>query len=110
MDPITKKESYNVPEPYNNEVSDTCDYTPPSVSLSTSGNQIIATIRRGSNAIVGYTLYVDGVENNAISVGSNGVINGYTLNGTEKSLKIMISDNVGYTAVATLQIDQSSGE
>jgi hypothetical protein len=43
-------------------------------------------------------------------VASNGVINGYTLNGTEKSLKIMISDNVGYTAVATLQIDQSSGE
>ena len=77
-------------------------------TIQKSGNQIIATIRRGSNAITGYTLYVDGVENNAISVASNGVINGYTLNGTEKSLKIMISDNVGYVAVAELQIDQGS--
>ena len=110
IDPITQKESYNVPEPYNNEVSDTCNYSPPSVSLSVSGDTIIATIRQGSGAITGYTLYVDGVANNAISVGADGVISGYTLTGTEKSLKIMISDEAGYTAVSELNLDTGGSE
>ncbi len=110
MDPITKEESYNVPEPYNKDQNDPCTYTPPSVSLSVLGNQIIATIRKGSMNVVGYTLWVDGVENNAISVDANGVVNGYTLNGSEKYLKIMISDAAGYTAVADLQLDSGGGE
>ncbi len=109
IDPITEKESYNVPEPYNKDQSDPCTYSPPSVSLSVLGNQIIATIRKGSLNVVGYTLWVDGVENNAISVSPSGVVNGYTLNGTEQYLKIMISDEAGYTAVADLQLDTGGG-
>ena len=107
IDPITKKESYNVPEPYNKDVSDTCTYSPPSVSLSVLNGQIIATIRKGSTNVVGYTLYVDGVANNAISVDAAGVVHGYTLTGSEQHLKIMISDEAGYTAVAELELDQT---
>ena len=57
--------------------------------------------------MVGYTLYVDGVANNAISVDAAGVVHGYTLTGSEQHLKIMISDEAGYTAVAELELDQT---
>ena len=110
IDPITKEESYNVPEPYNKDVSDPCNYTPPSVSLSVSGSTIIATIRKGSGNITGYTLYVDDTPYNAISVGADGVISGYTLTGSEKYLKMMISDEAGYTAVADLTLDSGGGD
>jgi hypothetical protein len=40
-DPMTGKESYNVPEPYDKETEDTCNYIPPEVALSTSGNKFI---------------------------------------------------------------------
>jgi len=43
-------------------------------------------------------------EKSGISVGSNGVVNGYTLDGTESSVKIMITDTAGYTAVAEKEL------
>ncbi|MBR2741570.1 transglycosylase domain-containing protein [Candidatus Saccharibacteria bacterium] len=97
-DPMTGNDVYNVPEPYNREVNDTCDYRPPQLSLSISGNNIVASIAKGTNDITGYTLYIDGVEKTGISLGGNGVISGYTLNGTEKSVKLTISDSAGYMA------------
>ena len=98
-DPMTGKDTYSVPEPYNREESDTCDYEPPYVNLSTSGSNIIATIHKGTHGISGYTLYVNGVEKEGISIGdSSGVISGYTLDGTESSIKITISDSAGYLA------------
>ena len=96
-DPMTGKEVYNVPEPYNRDASDTCEYVPPQVAISTSGSNIIASITRGTNDITGHTLYVNGVEKSGTSLGSNGVVYGYTLDGTESSIKIVISDSAGYT-------------
>ncbi len=97
-DPMTGKENVEVPAPYNKDASDTCDYTPPSVSLSVSGDDIVAAISRGSYNIAGYTLYVDGADKGSVTVGSNGVVSGYKLTGTEKTIKLTISDTAGYYA------------
>lgn len=97
-DPMTGNDVYSVPEPYDRETSDPCDYIPPQLALSTSGKNIIATIKRGTYDIAGYTLYINGVEQSGISLGTDGVINGYTLKGTETSIKLVVSDSAGYMA------------
>ena len=107
-DPMTGKEVYNVPEPYDRDNSDTCNYEPPRLSLSTRGDHIIATIGRGSYEITGYTLYINGVEQSGISVGGDGVVNGYTLDGTESSIKLVISDSAGYTASNEMTLTPST--
>ncbi|MBR3138061.1 penicillin-binding protein [Candidatus Saccharibacteria bacterium] len=104
LDPMTGESVYSVPEPYNREVSDTCNYEPPRLSLSISDNKIIATIRKGTNDIAGYTLYINGVEKTGISLGGNGVINGYTLKGTETSVKFVITDSAGYSATSEMTL------
>ncbi len=104
IDPMTGNDVYNVPEPYNRDESDPCDYEPPRLSLSTSGKSIIATVKRGSYDLAGYTLYINGVEQGGISLGDNGVIHGYTLNNTETSIKFIISDSAGYTASAEMSL------
>ena len=103
-DPMTGNDVVNVPEPYDREKSDTCDYEPPRLSLSISGSRIIATIKKGSYGITGYTLYINGTEKSGISVGSDGTVNGYTLTGRESSVKLMISDSAGYTAVSEITL------
>lgn len=103
-DPMTGNDVYSVPEPYDYNQNDTCDYDPPQVSLSISGERIIATIRRGSYDVSGYTLYVNGVEQSGISLGDDGVVNGYTLNGTEDSIRFTISDSAGYTGSSEMSL------
>ena len=104
IDPMTGESVYSVPEPYNREVSDTCNYAPPRLSLSVSENRIIATIRKGTYDIAGYTLYVNGVEQGGISLGGNGVINGYALKGTESSIRFVITDTSGYSASSEMTL------
>jgi hypothetical protein len=101
---MTGKDVYNVPEPYKRDTSDTCDYTAPQLALSTSGNSIIANIRRGSYDITGYTLYVDGAEKTGISLGSGGKISGYTLTGKEKNIRLTITDSAGGTATSEMTL------
>lgn len=103
-DPMTGANVYNVPEPYDRDTSDPCDYSPPQLSLSISGNRIVAAIRRGSYDIAGYTLYVNGVEQSGISVGGDGTVSGYTLNGSETSIKLTISDSAGYSASSEMTL------
>ena len=107
LDPMTGETVYTVPEPYNREINDTCDYRPPSVTISPSGSSLIASIKKGSYDIVGYTLVVDGVEIPNISVNSKGVVSGYTLDGSEKSIKFTVSDTAGYQTTAELTIDNN---
>ena len=78
--------------------------------MSTSGSTIIATIKKGSYNIKGYSLYVDGAEKKGIGVSSNGVVSGYTLKGTEKSIKFEVSDEAGYVATSTLTLTPSKTE
>ncbi len=107
IDPMTGDANYTVPEPYNKDTSDTCNYTPPEVSLSVSGNNVIASVKKGSDSISSYVLTVDGTEYKNITVAANGVVSGYTLKGTETSLKIAVTDSAGYTATSSLTL--SSG-
>lgn len=101
IDPMTGESVYTVPEPYNRETEDTCNYTPPTVSLSTSGTNIVATIKKGTYDIAGYTLYVDDIEQSGISINSKGIVSGYVLDGCEKSLKLVVRDTADYYATAT---------
>lgn len=103
-DPMTGKEVVTVPEPYDKDNTDTCDYTPPQVSLSASGGRLTAVVRKGTYDIAGYTLYINGVEQSGISLGGNGVITGYTLDGSESSAKIVISDAAGYEASSEIKL------
>ena len=103
-DPLTGENVYNVPEPYNRDENDTCTYVPPEVSISTRGDTIVVGIRRGSYDIVGQTLYVDGVAINGIYVDSDGTLYGYTIDGTESSLRIVISDAAGYAASSEIKL------
>lgn len=96
-DPMTGKDVVEVPEPYNQEESDPCNYVPPTVTVSTNGKNIIATIKKGSYDIAGYTLYVNGVEQSGIGL-SNGTVTGYTLKDTDKTIKFVVSDAAGYQA------------
>lgn len=101
IDPMTGNAVYSVPEPYNRDANDTCDYSPPEVSLSTSGGSIVASIRRGSYDIASYTLYINGVEQSGISLGGNGVISGYTLKDDETAtIKFVVTDAAGYSTSA----------
>ena len=111
-DPMTGKDVYSVPEPYDRDTSDTCSYTPPQVSLSTSENYIIASVKKGTNDIDGYTLQVTAngktTDYNNISVSGDGRINGYTLNGTESAIKLMVSDTAGYVASTQMNLTPKS--
>lgn len=103
-DPMTGKDVYSVPEPYNKDTEDTCNYTPPEVAISTSGSKIMAVVKKGSYNIASYTLYINGTEQNGISLGSDGVINGYSLDGSESSIKFSATDESGYTASSSLTL------
>ena len=107
-DPMTGKDNYTVPEPYDNENTDNCNYSPPTVAISTSGDKVIATIHKGSYDLAGYTLQVTAggktTDYNSISIGSNGVVNGYTIKGTETAIKLMVSDSAGYIASAEMSL------
>ena len=104
-DPFTKEESYSVPEPYNKDVSDTCNYSPPEItSLYTSGSSIIVKYKTGTNSIYGFSLFIDGVEQSGAYLNSSGVVGGYTLDGTESKVKVMLSDSAGYTVVEEITL------
>ena len=104
IDPMTGKDVYSVPEPYNKDAEDTCDYIPPEVAVSTSGNMIRINATPGSYKISSYALYIDNTEQSGISVDADGIISGYTLDGSESSIKVSATDEAGYTATSTLTL------
>ena len=105
IDPMTGDTVYTVPEPYNREVKDTCDYRPPTVSVTTSGSNIIASIKKGTYDISKYTLYVDNIEQPSITINAKGVISGYALDGSEKVVKLVVTDSAGYQTTAETTLD-----
>ncbi|MBR3324113.1 penicillin-binding protein [Candidatus Saccharibacteria bacterium] len=104
IDPMSGEAVYNVPEPYDRDTKDTCNYKAPTVKLATSNTNIVATIVKGTSDIAGYTLYVDGLEQPNINIDSKGIVTGYTLDGSEKSIKLVVSDTAGYQTTAELTL------
>ena len=105
IDPMTGNAIYSVPEPYNRDKNDTCDYQPPRVSLSISGCKLNASISRGTSDLSGATLYINGVEKGGVSLGGGTI---YTLDGSETSARLTVSDAAGYTSSGDITIDSSS--
>lgn len=101
IDPMTGNAVYSVPEPYNRDQNDTCDYQPPRISLSISGCTLNASIRKGTYDLAGATLYVNGIEKGGVST-SGGAI--YTLDGSETSASLNVSDSSGYTSSGEITI------
>lgn len=101
IDPLTGNAVYSVPEPYNREQNDTCDFEPPRVSLSTGDCKLSAKIAKGTYDLASATLYINGVEKGGVSL-SGGVI--YTLTGTETSARLVVADSSGYSATGEIAI------
>lgn len=59
IDPMTKRESWNVPEGYNREKTDTCQYSAPRVRASRGADGVEFTISRGT-ADYSYVVKFDG--------------------------------------------------
>ena len=102
-DPISKKTFWYVPEPYDRETEDTCDYTPPSVKLYRSGSSLRVSITKGSAKLNKYDLLVDGEVKEEGAITSNSFDLKYKLTSTDKKIKIRISDTADY--LATDEID-----
>ncbi|MBQ3318570.1 penicillin-binding protein [Candidatus Saccharibacteria bacterium] len=75
VDPMTKKEVWTVPEPYNAEEEDDCTYNytfPGLSSLTRSGNTISFVITAGSESLKSYTISVDDTLIETISISAGG--------------------------------------
>ena len=108
IDPMTGEAVYNVPEPYNRDTKDPCNYEPPKISaFSVANTSITATIKKGTSDIVSYQFYVDGLEQTEAKVtcksNSTCTITGYTPNNTDKVYRLVVTDSAGYQADATYQ-------
>lgn len=120
IDPMTGEAVYSVPEPYNRETEDPCNYTPPTIAsfnvVGTGSNAITATIKKGSSDITGYAFYVDGLQQSEVKFNCTGSTNitckitGYTPNKTDKAYRLVVTDSAGYTADATYQPKDTSGQ
>lgn len=112
IDPMSKTETFTVPEPYNREVSDSCDYRPPTVSVGVAGDgkTITANISDGSYDVSGYTLYINGAEKSGITIGTDGKVSGYALNGDEGkiNIRVTVSDSAGYYASDEIEYDTNA--
>ena len=93
-DPLTGNDVYSVPEPYDRNKSDTCDYTPPQISLSISGCTLSAAISKGTYDVSSATLYVNNEEKGGVSTGGGSI---YSVKGTESSVRLNVTDSSGYT-------------
>ncbi len=101
IDPMTGNAVYSVPEPYNRDANDTCDYEPPRVSLSTDGCKLKAAVTKGTYDLASATLYINGVEKGGVSLSNSAI---YTLNGTETSARLVVSDSSGYSSSSEIPL------
>lgn len=97
-DPITKREIWDVPEPYNRDETDDCSYKAPSISTFSGAGKLRATGSFGSVGSISYTLTDNGktVETGNVQKNADGsfTINfDYDLGGslTGNVLKVTIS-------------------
>ena len=99
IDPMTGNAVYSVPEPYNRDQNDTCDYEPPRLSLSVIGCSLNANISKGTYDLSGATLYINDIEKGGVSLGGGTI---YTLTGGEKTARLVVTDTSGYTSTGEI--------
>ncbi|MBQ3352717.1 penicillin-binding protein [Candidatus Saccharibacteria bacterium] len=106
IDPITKREVYNIPEPYNRDEKDDCSYKAPIVSIYNTvkdGKKVLsAVVTKGSADLKSYSLIVDGKTEESGDITSTSLKFKYEPTGKEKVIKIVVSDANGLEASDTL--------
>lgn len=102
VDPITKQEVWDVPEPYNREVEDDCSYKAPSVSIYASGANSASggyriVITQGSQPLSNYTVTVGDktIASGAVTQKDFTVEN---TSGTSGKVKVTVTDDYGFEA------------
>lgn len=100
-DPISETETFVVPNGYNREKEDTCDYVPPYATLSASHGKLKVNVTQGTYNIASYALYING-DTIEVTVGEDGEISGYELSGSEEKVQLNVTDTAGYTFAAYL--------
>lgn len=102
IDPVTLKATYVVPEGYDKDNTDDCKYTKPSVTavLNSDKKSVTVTATKGTYPLKGYAVVIDGktVLNGEIT--TNPFV--FDLNGTEKTVVVVVTDTVGTEASASL--------
>lgn len=104
VDPVSKTETWHVPEGYNYEEMDTCETVNAEITITrrivtgTSDNLEIK-ITAGSSDLVSYRILADGKESKKGSVTSTVLTNGltYPVTGTEKNVTVEVTDADGNT-------------
>lgn len=126
VDPMTKKEIWYVPEPYDREKTDDCKeaYTKPTVKLeavivkkeseakekedevpSLVGATLRATATKGSGALKSYKVEAGGATVKSGETAGGTIDLGYTITGKEGSIKITVVDENGYEATDELSVN-----
>ena len=109
-DPVTKSKVYSgVPEGYDREGEDNCQYQSPTVAInrnSSNVNSLTFGVVSGTGKLNKYTLYVDGKQHGSptdVKAGEN-VINVTIESG--KTYRVVVSDTAGATGEDTWKVDQ----
>lgn len=102
IDPLTKREIISVPDGYNKDETDDCNYTKPSVSVR-KGNKsgtLVVTIVAGSESLGNYEVSVDGavVKSGQATAGNTEV----TYDSKGNDIKVTVTDAAGTTVTTTL--------
>ena len=109
VDPMTKKEVYNIPDGYDDETNDDCSYVAPHIGASydSSGKKFSITVS-GSNVKGGTctVTFADGTSLAAQSISTTAFSIPYTATGNEGSATVTVND--GYnTDTVTVSIPKN---
>lgn len=113
IDPVSKNATYFLPEGYDKDNADNCNYQNPTVSAAASadGKVLTVTAVKGTYPLSTYTIVADGTVISSGSLTTNPFV--INLKGTEKSIKVTITDSAGSEASSSLTLtpkEQASDE
>lgn len=107
-DPITKKDSYDVPAGYNREISDDCSYVAPSVSVARSGTSLSVTVSGSQIKGGSYTITTGDGKSTSGTISSTNFNPSYTITGKEGTITVTVTDKIGTQASSQLKIASQS--
>lgn len=112
IDPMTKKEIWDVPEPYNREEQDACPYNysylePTISSISIADSVATFIIIQGSETLKTYEVFINGVTKGAQALSAGGTFS-VPLSSTDTYIKVVVTDVYDGTASSEREIPPSS--
>lgn len=99
IDPMTKEEIWEVPEPYTRDEQDECPYgytyRAPTVEVSVTDYVAYIDIYKGTEALSSYTIYVDGVSHESKDNIGDSISLEYPLPEDASEIKVVVTDVYG---------------